>query len=892
MRSPAGQPVRLAEYRVPDFLIDTVEMDISLDPQATRVAAELSLRPNPRGVAGAALRLDGDQLSLASLEIDGATAPPDAYAASPDELLLPDPPRRPFKLKIETRLAPAANTKLMGLYRSGSAYCTQCEAEGFRRITYFLDRPDVLSVYRVRLEADKAEAPVLLANGNLEKAGEADKGRHYAVWYDPFPKPCYLFAVVAGDLAKLSDHFVTSSGRRVELGVYTEPGRQTRAAYAMDALKRSMAWDERAFGREYDLDVFNIVAVSDFNMGAMENKGLNVFNDKYVLASGETATDDDYAGIEGVIAHEYFHNWTGNRITCRDWFQLCLKEGLTVFRDQEFTADQRSAPVKRIADVRALRSAQFPEDAGPLAHNVRPEVYHEINNFYTATVYQKGAEVIRMLKTLIGDAAFRKGMDLYFERYDGTAATVEEFLTCFADVSGRDLTIFTRWYSQAGTPRLRISTEHDAATASFRVNLSQSLAPTNGQAEKLPTTLPVRLGLVDSELGDLPLGSDDASPHELASGVFALESPSRSLTFKNVPRRPALSALRGFSAPVTVEDDLTEADLIVLLSRDGDPFNRWQALQTLAVNLLKRAVTAVRAGHPLESDAAFVEAYGAVVADAIGARIDPAFAALALNLPSEADLAREIGRDVDPEAIRVVRERLRGRLGRAHATALRTLHADMRNQSPFSPDAASAGRRALRNGALAMIVAGDAVEGAALASAQYASAENMTEKFGALAALSMLADPARERAFENFARVYAAEPLILDKWFALQAQIGEAETLERVRGLMRHHAFSLANPNRTRALVGGFTANQTQFNRADGGGYEFLAEIVLKLDPSNPQIAARLLTALRSWRSLEAVRRAKAEAALTRIATRDALSADVRDIVTRSLEREAGAQAG
>src|SRR5271156_5997436 len=459
MRSPAGQPVRLAEYRVPGFLIDKVEMDISLDPQATRVVAELSLRPNPRGEAGAALRLDGDELSLVSLAIDGATAAPGAYVASPDELTIAEPPRRPFKLRIETQLDPAANTKLMGLYRSGSAYCTQCEAEGFRRITYFLDRPDVLSVYRVRLEADKAEAPVLLSNGNLESTGDGGSGRHFAVWRDPFPKPCYLFALVAGDLARVGGEFLTASGRRVELGIYVEPGRERRADYALDALKRSMAWDERAYGREYDLDVFNIVAVPDFNMGAMENKGLNVFNDKYVLASAAIATDDDYAGIEGVIAHEYFHNWTGNRITCRDWFQLCLKEGLTVFRDQEFTADQRSAPVKRIADVRGLKAGQFPEDAGPLAHNVRPEVYHEINNFYTATVYQKGAEVIRMLKTLIGDAAFRKGMDLYFERYDGTAATIEEFLTCFADVSGRDLTIFTRWYSQAGTPRLRIATE-------------------------------------------------------------------------------------------------------------------------------------------------------------------------------------------------------------------------------------------------------------------------------------------------------------------------------------------------------------------------------------------------------------------------------------------------
>ena len=500
MRGSAGQPVRLADYRAPDFLIDAVDMDISLDRDATRVVAELTMRPKSEGRADAPLALDGDELTLVALELDGVALPAVAYTVSPDKLTIPQPPRGPFKLKIETRLAPAANRKLMGLYRSGSAYCTQCEAEGFRRITYFLDRPDVLSIYRVRLEADKAEAPVLLANGNLETQGDLGK-RHFAVWRDPFKKPCYLFAVVAGDLDKLEDTFVTSSGRSVALGVYTEPGKAKRAAYAMDALKRSMAWDERVYGREYDLDVFNVVAVSDFNMGAMENKGLNVFNDKYVLASAETATDDDYAGIESVIAHEYFHNWTGNRITCRDWFQLCLKEGLTVFRDQDFTADERSAPVKRIVDVRGLKAAQFPEDAGPLAHNVRPEVYHEINNFYTATVYQKGAEVIRMLKTLIGASAFKQGMDLYFRRCDGTAATIEQFLACFAEASGRDLTIFKRWYAQAGTPHLKIATHHDAAAATFRLELSQSLAPTPGQSEKAPATIPVRLGLVDPEAG-------------------------------------------------------------------------------------------------------------------------------------------------------------------------------------------------------------------------------------------------------------------------------------------------------------------------------------------------------------------------------------------------------
>ena len=883
MRTHVGQPVRLQDYRVPDFLIDSVDMDISLDRNATQVIATLSLRPNPKGEAGEALRLDGDELDLVGLKLDGAPLDAAAYDANPSELVLTDPPRRPFVLRVETRLAPAANTKLMGLYRSGSAYCTQCEAEGFRRITYFLDRPDVLSVYRVRLEADKIEAPVLLANGNLESKGEAGPGRHFAVWVDPFRKPSYLFAVVAGDLARVGDEFTTMSGRKVELGVYVEPGRESRAVYAMDALKRSMEWDERAYGREYDLDVFNIVAVSDFNMGAMENKGLNVFNDKYVLASSQTATDDDYSGIEGVIGHEYFHNWTGNRITCRDWFQLCLKEGLTVFRDQEFTADQRSAPVKRIADVRGLKAAQFPEDAGPLAHNVRPEIYQEINNFYTATVYQKGAEVIRMLKALIGAEAFRTGMDLYFRRFDGTAATIEDFLGCFTEASGRDLTGFKRWYEQAGTPLLTVRTAYDEAKKTFRVDLSQSLAPTPGQPDKTPATMPIALGLVDADEGDLRLASADASAEELRSGVFALEGARRALTFENIARRPALSILRGFSAPVKVDDDLTEADLVALLKRDSDSFNRWQALQSLATRLLLRSVAKIRAGKAPSPDPVFVAAFGSVVEDAFLGRIDPAFAALALALPGEADLAREIGQDVDPDAIRSAREKLRGALGRAHGKRLMEIHDRMAFTGEFSPDAASAGRRALRNGALAMIVAGSAMDGAERAHKQFAHADNMTEKLGALASLVTLPGTPRERALDTFSRIYAMEPLILDKWFALQAQIAEAGTIDRVRALMEHNAFSMGNPNRVRALIGGFTANQTQFNRPDGAGYDLLAEIVLTLDPNNPQIAARLLTALRSWRSLEPSRRDKAEAALRRIAAQDDLSADVRDIVTRSL---------
>ena len=582
MRTSVGQPVRLSDYRVPDYFIDNVELDVSLDIHATRVVSTLSLRPNPAGQERAPLSLDGDELVFTSARLDSEPLEPADFEASPSEFLLRRPPKRAFTLSIETRLDPAANTKLMGLYRTGSAYCTQCEAEGFRRITYFLDRPDVLSTYRVRLEADRAEAPVLLSNGNLEATGEADTPRrHFAIWRDPHKKPCYLFALVAGDLGHIEDSFITASGRKVALAIYVEHGREQRAAYAMDALKRSMTWDEQAYGREYDLDIFNIVAVSDFNMGAMENKGLNVFNDKYVLASPETATDEDYANIEGVIAHEYFHNWTGDRVTCRDWFQLCLKEGLTVFRDQDFSADMRSAPVERIGDVRSLRAAQFPEDAGPLAHNVRPEVYHEINNFYTATVYQKGAEVVRMLKRLIGEKAFRAGMDLYFDRYDGHAATVEDFIGCFETVSGRDLDQFMRWYDQAGTPKITVRSAYDAAAKTYRLDIAQSLGPTPGQSVKLPMTMPIQLGLVGPNGGDMPLTSSDASGDELASGVFELKDAERSIVFRNVPERPTLSFLRGFSAPARVDDDLTEEDLIVLSRHDSDNFNRWQSLQSL-----------------------------------------------------------------------------------------------------------------------------------------------------------------------------------------------------------------------------------------------------------------------------------------------------------------------
>lgn len=876
MRDESGAVIRLEDYRPTDYLIDRTELDIRLDRHATRVRATLHLRANAAGRPSAPLVLDGDELRLISLAIDGRPAAPDAYEASPERLVIHAPPASPFTLTIETEIDPTANTKLMGLYRSGSAYCTQCEAEGFRRITYFLDRPDVLSVFTTRIEADRDEAPVLLGNGNPVKAGDAGGGRHYAVWHDPFPKPCYLFAIVGGRLDKVADTFTTMSGRRVDIAVYVEPGKAGDAAYALDALKRSMAWDERVFGREYDLDVFNVVAVSDFNMGAMENKGLNIFNDKYVLANPETATDTDYANIEAIIAHEYFHNWTGNRITCRDWFQLCLKEGLTVFRDQEFSADQRSRAVKRIADVRVLRSQQFAEDSGPLAHPVRPRQYREINNFYTATVYEKGAEVIRMLRTLIGEEAFRRGMDLYFDRYDGTAATIEQFLSCFAEASGRDLGHFALWYEQAGTPTVTARGHYDPAAKVYRLTLTQATPPTPGQLEKSPQVIPISLGLVGASGADIPLSPPATEGH--APGVFVLDGPSATLTFTDVPEKPVPSLLRGFSAPVRLEIDLEEEDLLVLFRHDSDPFNQWQSAQTVATRAILRAV----AGDKRAADHRMADALRHFLA--MRAASDPAFAAQVLALPTEADIAREIGHDVDPDAVHHARRLVKAEIGAALGDELAELYGRLTTREPYTPDAAGAGRRALRNACLDLLAAGRPAEGEAFALHQFRDADNMTDRFAALSVLSHLPGTARETALAEFAARFRDNALVLDKWFSLQAMIPETGTLERVRGLMSHPAFSMGNPNRVRSLIGSFAmGNLTQFNRPDGAGYEFLADIVIALDARNPQVAARLLTAFRTWKMLEPGRRALAENALRRVAETPGLSPDVADISGRSL---------
>jgi len=878
MRTDIGQPVRLKDYRPPDWLVQTVSLDVSLHPTAARVRARLALKPNSKAIS-APLILDGDGLSLVSLKLNGTILPPDNYAATSDSLTIPQPPNSPFTLEIETVVDPSANTQLSGLYRSNGTYCTQCEAEGFRRITYFPDRPDVMAIYTTRIEADKKEAPVLLSNGNLVESGEKRGGRHFVVWHDPHPKPSYLFALVGGDLTYVEDRFRTMSGRNVTLRIYVEHGKENRTAYAMDSLKRAMRWDEEVYGREYDLDIFMIVAVSDFNMGAMENKGLNIFNDKYVLASADTATDADFAHIEAVIAHEYFHNWTGNRITCRDWFQLCLKEGLTVFRDQEFSSDMRSRAVKRIADVRSLRATQFIEDAGPLAHSVRPETYKEINNFYTTTVYEKGAELVRMVRTLIGPENFRAGMNLYFARHDGEAATVEQFIRCFADASKRDLTQFMRWYSQAGTPEVTVNSRFDAARKTYLLECKQVVPPTPGQPVKEPMVIPLSLGLVGKDGSDMPLKLSTGEP--INEGVVVLTKQTGLFEVVNVDERPVLSINRGFSAPVQVISNLNADDLAFLASHDADPFNRWQALQTISMRLLIDNVHASRSGRETRNDDRLMAALASVLNDAA---LEPAFVALALVPPGETDIAREIGREIDPDSIFHARSALRAAIGERLSRPLTMVYSRLGLAGGYSPDAKSAGRRALRNVAIDLLAATGKSTDIARAYRQYATADNMTDRMAALATLSLHDVVERQRALDDFYTRYASDALVVDKWFSLQATIPEPGTLEKVRSLTTHPAFSLANPNRVRALIGAFAqGNATQFNRADGAGYEFIADTVLALDPKNPQVSARLATAFRTWRMLERGRQAQAEAALTRIKATPGLSRDLADIVERAL---------
>jgi aminopeptidase N len=881
MQHAGRRPKLLKDYTAPDFLVEEVNLDVALAPKAARVASKLRLRPNPKvATGGRPLQLDGEGLTLESLALDGKPLSPKDCVVKERSLTIPNVPAQPFTLEMVTLCDPEANTALSGLYSSRGTYCTQCEPEGFRRITFFLDRPDVLAVYTVRIEADRATTPVLLSNGNPVAQGDIPgTDRHFAIWHDPFPKPSYLFALVGGNLASVPDSFVTGSGRKVALTIYVEPGKEDRCAWAMESLKRAMRWDEERFGREYDLDVFNIVAVSDFNMGAMENKGLNIFNDKLVLARPDTASDADYASIEGVIAHEYFHNWSGDRVTCRDWFQLCLKEGLTVFRDQEFTGDIRSGPVERIAAVRMLKTHQFPEDAGPLAHPVRPASYIEINNFYTSTVYEKGAEVCRMLQTLLGREGFRKGLDLYFERHDGEAVTVEDFVEAIADVSGRDLSQFMLWYTQSGTPELACSLDYDPRAKTARLAVSQVVPPTPGQTKKEPMLIPLKVGLIGSNGDELPLHFNGGATTD---GLLEVTDREQVFEFRDIPAPPTPSLLRGFSAPVRLTISLDPDKIEFLMIHDSDPFNRWQAAQTYATNLLTAAVRdAGSIGRLTGREAArLAQALGTTATDV---SLLAAYRAEFLKLPSESDIARELARNVDTDQVRTARETLRFAIASEIRSALTELYDKTAPNRPYSPDPESAGVRALRGIVLDLLVATGEQAEIARAERHYRQASNMTDAIAALSILSHLEGTARDEALDHFYARWQDEPLVLDKWFAVKARAARADSVETMRALLSHPKFSLKNPNRVRALIGSFVhANPTGFNRGDGAGYALLASQALEIDRFNPHVAARLLGAFESWRILEPVRQARAKAVLEDLAARQ-LSTDSYEIVTKTL---------
>ena len=770
MRNDQAVTVRRADYRPPDFLLDHVALEFDLDPALTYVTATLDIRRNPVVGGAAPLRLDGEDLDLALIAIDGHALPVSAYQVRDDGLTLRlRTPSNRFQLKTIVRIKPSQNTELMGLFVSNGSFFSQCEAEGFRRITFFPDRPDVMTTYRVTIRADKSRYPVLLANGNLIEQGDLSEGRHYAIWNDPFAKPSYLFALVAGNVALHEARFTRASGGDAALQIYVEHGNEDKTQHAMASLKRAIEWDEHRYGLELDLDRFMIVASNDFNMGAMENKGLNIFNAKYVLASPMVATDDDYVSIESIVGHEYFHNWTGNRVTCRDWFQLSLKEGLTVFRDQEFSADMlgdaNSRAVKRIEDVRSLRATQFPEDCGPMAHPVRPDSYQEISNFYTATVYEKGAEVVRMLQTLVGVEGFRRGMDLYFKRHDGQAVTCDDFVAAIADANGRDLTQFKRWYSQAGTPRVMVDSRYDAHTYAFELTLSQSTPPTPGQASKEPFHIPFAVGLVAGDGRDMPLQLEGESTSASATRVLELTQAKQTFRFINVGERPVPSLLRNFSAPVIVEHRYSDAELAFLSAHDSDAFNRWEAGQRLAIARLMSLTDAVEAGRPLTLDDSIVTMMRATLLDSA---LSPAFKAQALLLPAESFIGEQRA-VVDPEAIRQARRYAMCELGRRLAAEWHMTYTSMQVTGEYSPDATSAGKRALRNLALAYLAEGE-IEGMLdLAREQLVASTNMTDAQGALSVIVNSASPLKAEALIQLARVWSEQPLLMNKWFQLQA---------------------------------------------------------------------------------------------------------------------------
>jgi aminopeptidase N len=889
MRTDTPQTIYRKDYTPPSYWVDTVEMGFDLDPDLTRVATRMTMTRNPDS-RSKSIVLYGEAVELVQLRMNGKEVTKRGYTLLNGVLEIQNAPDDVI-LEIETAIKPSQNTSLMGLYVSNGNFFTQCEAEGFRKITYFPDRPDVMAKYTVMLRADKEKYPVLLSNGNLMEEGDLGDGRHYALWEDPFKKPSYLFALVAGDLVCQEEKYKLQSGREVLLQVWVEEGNLDKTEHAMDSLKNSIRWDEERFGLELDLDRFMIVAVGDFNMGAMENKGLNIFNTKYVLANPRIATDVDYANIESVVGHEYFHNWTGNRVTCRDWFQLSLKEGLTVFRDQEFSADMigtsSGRAVKRIEDVRVLRQAQFPEDAGPMAHPVRPDSYVEINNFYTVTIYEKGSEVVRMYQTLLGREGFRKGMDLYFERHDGQAVECDDFRAAMADANGRDLTQFERWYSQAGTPRVAVQTHYDSLGKNFDLILTQSCPPTPGQEKKLPFHIPVAVGLLDSGGRDMPLYLDGLTQPRDAKApttiVLELTEEKQSFRFTNVAEKPIASILRDFSAPVVLEMEYTDEELAFLMAHDSDPFNRWEAGQRLATRRMLALTQAVQTNNALTDaeldEAVLTESFRVTLNDT---NLDPAFRELALTLPSESVVAEQM-EVIDPQAIHTVRQFLRRSLAEALRLDWMVTYQSNRTPGTYSPDAVSAGKRGLKNLALSYLLEIDNSEAHNLSQNQYENANNMTDRLAALAVLSNSNAPGKEAALASFYEEFENEALVIDKWFALQATARTTD-VAAVRELMKHPAFTLKNPNRARSLIFSFcNGNPSQFHALDGSGYQFWAEQVIALNAINPQVAARLARSLDRWRKYAPALQTKMRSALQQVADTPSLSKDVLEVITKSL---------
>ena len=889
MRNESSTTIRRADYRPPAYLVDQITLLIDLDRAQTRVQTTLQVRRNRSG-AGGPLLLDGEDLELVAVHVDGAVLAADRYELRQDGLILPEVASH-SEVRIENLIHPKANSALMGLFVSNGNFFTQCEAEGFRRITFFPDRPDVMARYEATLRADSKSFPVLLSNGNLIESGKLPQGRHYARWADPFPKPSYLFALVAGRFDCEEAHYRTASGRDVLLQVWVEPGQRTRAVHAMTSLQRAIAWDEQRFGLELDLDRFMIVASNDFNLGAMENKGLNIFNAKYVLADAQIATDADYQNIETIVGHEYFHNWTGNRVTCRDWFQLSLKEGLTVFREQEFAADMAGdaaqRAVCRIDQVRYLRATQFPEDAGPMAHPVRPDSYQEIGNFYTPTVYEKGAEVVRMLHALLGVDGFRRGLELYFNRHDGQAVTCDDFVAAMADANGRDLAQFQQWYAQAGTPRLTASGRYFAPERRFELTIMQSCPPTPGQPDKRPLLIPLALGLVDSAGRDLPLRLQGEPPAVAATTrVLELHQATQTFDFIDVETRPVPSLARGFSAPVLIDYRYDDDELALLAKRDSDPFNRWDAVQRLALNRLLAATDAFEMELAPSTDSLLTEVVSHLLAERA---LAPSFRRQAVALPAEAQIAEHRAM-IDPVAVRAARQWLLRGLGRSLGEQWRAVYRDLQDEAPYQPDLAAAGRRALRNAALTYLVDSGADDALELARAHLDGATNMTDRQAALSAIVNSAAPFKADLLVRFARDWAHEPLLMNKWFQLQSTAvvhdGEVPVLNRVRVLLKHRCYSPTNPNNVYALVLGFCMNNAaEFHRTDGAGYAFWVEQVLTLDRINPTVAARVARALERWRKYTPQRQQLMQAALAEVNKTSALSRDVREIVTKALDR-------